>query len=59
MFNNDYDILTIDELMDYLNVGRNTAYELLRKGEIKAFKIGKIWKVSRKAIDEYISNSSK
>ena len=40
--------------MKYLNVGRMTPYKLLRSGEIKVFRIGKAYKISRKSVDEYI-----
>jgi len=59
MFNNEYDILTVDEVMDYLYIGRNTLYKLLNDGELKAFKLGKSWKIPRKEIDAYIDRSIK
>ena len=38
----DYpDILIFDELLDILNVGINTTYELLRQNKIYSKKIGK------------------
>lgn len=48
------DIFTIDDLMEYLFVSRNTAYKLVNSGEIKAFKIGRFHKIPKKSIDEYI-----
>ena len=33
------DVLTVDELMDFLAIGRSTAYKLLRTGKIKCIKI--------------------
>lgn len=54
----NYEILTTDEVMEYLLIGRNTLYELLRSGKIKAFKIGSSWKISKKAVDEYIRQES-
>lgn len=44
----NYEIWTTDEVMDYLLIGRNTLYELLRTGKIKAFKIGSNWKIPKK-----------
>ena len=55
----DYEIWTTDEVMDYLLIGRNTIYELLRSGKIKAFKIGSSWKIPKKAVDDYIASESK
>lgn len=57
MFNNDYDVLTAYEAMDYLGVGENTLYRLLNSGELGAFRIGRIWKVPRKELDKYIDKS--
>ena len=48
------DILTVEELMEFLNIGKNTAYSLLDSGEIKAFRIGRMWKIPRKSVYEYI-----
>lgn len=50
------ELLSIEDLMELLNVGKNTAYSLLESGKIKAFKIGRIWKVPRKAVEDYIYN---
>lgn len=57
MFNNDYDVLTAYEVMDYLGIGETTLYRLLRSGELGAFRIGKIWKIPRKELDKYIDKS--
>ena len=51
-------ILTVPELADYLNIGRNRAYELLRNGTIKGFRIGCTWKVSKEAVNAYIKEFS-
>ena len=48
------EILTIEELMELLYIGKNTAYQLLKSGEIKAFRIGKVWKIPRESVNEYI-----
>ena len=39
------DFVTIDEIMEKLNVGRNTVYALLKNKQIEAFRIGRIWKI--------------
>ena len=48
------EIITIDELCEFLMIGKNTAYRLLNSGEIKAFKIGKVWKIPQDAVQKYI-----
>ena len=50
------DILTIDELCDILHIGKNAAYVLLNTGAVKAFRIGRIWKIPRMAVSEYITS---
>lgn len=52
------DMITIDELCDLLMIGRTTAYNLLQSGELKAFKIGKVWKISRASVEQYIKERS-
>lgn len=48
------DVLTVNELMDMLAIGKNTAYKLLREGKIKSFRLGNSYKVLRKSVQEYI-----
>lgn len=48
------DVLTVKELMDFLAIGKNTAYELLKTGEIKSFKIGRNYKVYKESVYEYM-----
>ena len=52
------ELITIDDFCERLMIGRTTAYRLLRSGEIKAFKIGKIWKISNASVDSYIKERS-
>ena len=54
MYDEIGEILTIEELMELLYIGKNTAYQLLKSGEIKAFRIGKVWKIPRESVNEYI-----
>ena len=44
------EILTVEEMMELINVGKNTAYLLLERGEVKAFRIGRLWKIPRKSV---------
>lgn len=54
MFNKYNDILTVDELCEVLNIGKNTAYKLLKNGDIKSIKIGRIYKIPKKNVKKYI-----
>ena len=50
----NYDFITVDELAATLEISRGSAYSLLKKGEIKSFKIGTHYKIPASAVDEYI-----
>lgn len=59
MFENGYDILTTEEVMELLNIGRNAMYKLLASGDLKAFRVGRNWKIPRKEVDAYIDRMVK
>ena len=58
MFNQYPDLLTVEEACEIMHMSRNTLYELLRDGQIKAFQIHRIWKIPREAIEEYYRRRS-
>lgn len=47
-------IMEIDGLCEMLDIGKNTAYQLLNDQEIDAFKVGTVWKIPKKSVEEYI-----
>ena len=49
--------LRVDELMPILNIGRNTAYELIRYGKIHSVRIGKQLRIPKQALIDYLSNN--
>lgn len=59
MNNESKDLITIEELCSLLSIGRNTAYRLLNENKIKAFRIGKVWKIPKMAIEDFILTQSK
>lgn len=49
------DLLTPEDCMDILQIGRNQIYTLLSNGSIKAFKIGsRKWKIPKESVVLYI-----
>ena len=48
------ELITVEELCEILMVGKNTAYKLLSTGELKAFRINRVWKIPRQAVTDYI-----
>lgn len=49
---NEY--LTPHEVMELLAIGRNTFYRLVNSGELPAFRIGKLWRVRREDLMNWI-----
>lgn len=59
MYNNETnDLISIDDLCEMLFIGKNAAYHLLNTGEIKAFRIGRNWKIPRFSVINYIRSKS-
>ena len=54
MESNDKMVYEWNELCEVLSIGKNTAYELLNSGKIRAFKIGAVWKINKASVQEYI-----
>ena len=54
MLNNTKDILTLKELQGLLHIGKNTALRLVQIGEIKAFRVGKQWRIARENVIRYL-----
>ena len=52
------DLITIDELCEWLTIGKNSAYNLLNSGKIKAFRIGRNWKIPRISVQQYILSNA-
>ena len=56
------EVISIGTICETLNCSRNTAYSLLseepRPDKVTAWKVGKRWKCSRAALDEYIRRNS-
>ena len=55
MFNNYADIVGLNELIDMLHTGRNTALNLLQNQTISNFKLGGKYKIPKKCIVDYIN----
>ena len=51
--------LRVEDLMPILDIGRNTAYELVRCGTIRSIRIGKQLRIPRDALVEYLSDENR
>ncbi len=54
VFSSYPDVVTVSELMKMLHVGRNMAYDLLKNGEVKSFRIGRRYIIPKKYVISYI-----
>ena len=54
MFEEYEELITVNEMQQLLGIGQNTAYRLLRENKIKCFRIGRMWKIPKKSIEEFI-----
>lgn len=59
MFDEYPDVLTAEEAADALRVGYNALYRLLSSGKLKAYKNGRVWRIPKESINEYILDSTK
>jgi len=50
------EIMTLSEAAAYIRVGEEDVLSVIQAGELKAKKIGNSYRISRKAIDEYLSS---
>lgn len=59
MFEQYPDIMSVPDVCDALYIGKNRTYELLESGVLKGFRIGHIWKIPRKSLEEYVLQQSR
>ena len=59
MFDEYPDVLTAEKAADVLRVGYNALYRLLSSGKLKAYKNGRVWRIPKESIKEYILDSTK
>ena len=51
----DGDILTIEEVANYLRVSERTVYDWAQKGEIPAGKIGTVWRFKKTEVENWVN----
>ena len=52
------DILTTVEACEVLRIGYNAIYELLNSGKLKGYRNGRVWRIPKVAVQEYILTRS-
>lgn len=49
-----YAILTPLDVMDILGIGKNSVYALLNSGKLRGFRVGRSWRVTTDALEEFM-----
>ena len=50
-------LLSVNDVCVTLQCGRTFVYELLQKGELRAIKLGRLTRISRAVLDEFIARN--
>ncbi|MFE9273919.1 helix-turn-helix domain-containing protein [Paenibacillus glucanolyticus] len=59
MFSRYDDIMSPEDAMEALNIGRSKLYELLRSGQIKSWKMKKGYRIPKIALKDFVINQAK
>ncbi|HXF74596.1 MAG TPA: helix-turn-helix domain-containing protein [Methylomirabilota bacterium] len=51
-------LMTLEQVAEYLNVDKFTVYRLLASKELPAFKVGNQWRFKRKLIENWLKKHS-
>ena len=51
-------VMHVEDLMSILSIGRNAAYSLVRSGQIRSFRIGRCYRITKDAVKEYLEKAS-
>jgi hypothetical protein len=52
------ELLDISDVMEILGIGKNSAYSLLRSGEIKGFRLTRKWKIPKQSLIDFINSQN-
>jgi excisionase family DNA binding protein len=51
---NANNIMTVEDVADYLKVTTATIYRLAQKGDLPGAKVGRVWRFRKAAIDRFL-----
>ena len=51
--------LHVEDLMLILGIGRNTAYELVRSGQLRSVRVGRQIRIPKEALIEFLAGNAK
>jgi len=50
------ELLTVNEVADFLRVKPSTVYDWAKNGKIPASKVGRLWRFSREKVEAWVRN---
>jgi excisionase family DNA binding protein len=53
------EIMTMDELAEYLKISKSTLYKLAQEGKLPGQKVGRHWRFHRSVIDQWLARGVK
>jgi excisionase family DNA binding protein len=51
------DVMDVKQVMAALNVSRHSVYDLISRGDLPSFRIGKTHKIAKKSLIKYINKA--
>lgn len=51
------DLIKIEDIMNMLEIGRNSAYKLLQNGSIKTIRVGKKYIIPKRSVVDFLNNA--
>jgi excisionase family DNA binding protein len=52
-------LLSVTEICDYLGISRDTAYNWIETKGLPAYRLGRLWKFKKEAVDEWLSENAR
>lgn len=50
------EVLNVEEACKYLKIAKVTLYKYIRKGQIPAFKMGRVWRFHKESLDNWVKS---
>lgn len=58
MLENFEDVMTVDEVCEAIRIGKNNLYRLLENKQLRGYRNGRVWRIPKEAVIEYIRTQS-
>lgn len=59
MFDDYPDLLTVEEACEVLRIGYNAIYGYLNSGRLKGYRNGRVWRIPKQSVKDFIIESIK